>query len=242
MKRAQQGFGLVEMLISLTIGLVLLLGLSTILISMTRTAELRGKMAELQGAQRMALSLAGNALRYAGAFPYSPLDTPATRFPAASPFGAGQSLVGTEGGTNSDTVSVRFVASATTTSSQGCSAKLVPGHSYTDVFSIVNGYLHCDETDTTDSKTIKVDLIAGLTKMDIMYGVDKPKAGADETKSGSVTQYLSATDVASPKDYWDDVKTVKLTLTFTNPLANDPGNQQPPTVSITQTIPHAIGL
>ncbi|WP_426101489.1 PilW family protein [Massilia sp. TSP1-1-2] len=241
MKRAQQGFGLVEMLISLTIGLVLLLGLSTILISMTRTADLRRKMAELQGAQRMALSLAGNALRYSGAFPYSPSDTPATRFPALSPFAVGQTMVGTEGGAGSDTVSVRFVASATTTSSQGCSAQLVAGHSYTDVFSIVNGYLRCEETDTTDSKKITVDLIAGLTKMDIMYGVDKPKTGTDEIKAGFVTQYLTATDVASPKDLWDDVKTVKLALSFTNPLKDEPGNQQPATVSVTQTIPRAIG-
>jgi len=235
MKHAQKGFGLIEMLISLVIGLVLLLGVSGILISMTRTSDLRQKMADVQGGQRMAMVLLGNSLRYAGAFPYSASSTPATIFPAAGAFGVGQSIVGTGANANVDTVSLRFVASATQTASQGCSADLVAGISYINVFSVTDGYLTCVESVTTAGgvaqKTVK--LIPGLSGMDILYGVDF-------TGGGSVTQYLTASEISTTPNLWDNVKTAKVTLIFINPLAKEKG--QPATVSVTQTIPHAIGL
>lgn len=233
MTRAQKGFGLIEMMVALVIGLVLLLGISGILISMTRTSDLRQKMADGQGAQRMAMVLLGNGLRYAGAFPYTTASTPATVFAASGGFGVGQSILGTGAYANADTVSLRFVASATQSASQGCSAQLVAGNSYTNVFSVTGGYLTCNETNTTAGTTEQVKLIAGLTGMNVLYGVDA-------TGGGFVTQYLTANEVSSPTNLWDNVKTVKVTLIFSNPLANEA--KQPATVSITQTIPHAIGL
>jgi type IV pilus assembly protein PilW len=233
MKRLQTGFGLIEMMIALVIGLVLLLGISAILISMTRTSDLRQRMAEIQHGQRMAMTLIGNGLRYAGAFPYSAANTPATVFPAAAPFGVAQAVTGSDGTANNDTVSLRFVASTSATASQGCSANLVPGNNYTNVFSIVGGFLQCDETNTTTGATSTVKLIAGLSGMNILYGVDS-------TGGGFVTQYLSASEVTTPLNLWGNVKTVKVNLIFINPLAAEPS--QPATVSITQTIPHALGL
>jgi type IV pilus assembly protein PilW len=233
MKRIQQGFGLIEMMISLVIGLVLLLGISAILMSMTRTSNLRQKMAEVQGGQRMAMTLLANGLRYAGSFPYSATNSAATVFPASGAFGVGQSIVGTGDNTNVDTVSLRFVASTAVSASQGCSATLVSGHNYTNVLSITDGYLTCVETDTTAATTTTVKLIEGLTGMNILYGVDS-NAG------GFVTQYLKASEITAGA--WDNVKTVKVTLVFTNPLAKDKGQTGKPTVSVTQTIPHAIGL
>lgn len=233
MKRKQGGFGLVEMLVALVIGLVLLLGLSSILISMTRTAELRRKMAETQSGQRVALSMIGNALRYAGAFPYAEASTVASVFPAAGVFGVGQSLVGSGANENADTVSVRFVASDSASASQGCSAQLTAGHTYTNVFSVSDGYLTCVETDVTaasDPTTAK--LVGGLAGMNLVYGVDA-------TGAGFTTQYLAAADAGL---LWDKVKTVRVTLIFTNPLAGQAGQARTPTVSVSQTIPHTIGL
>jgi type IV pilus assembly protein PilW len=234
MKRIQQGFGLIEMMISLVIGLVLLLGISAILMSMTRTSNLRLKMAEVQGGQRMAMTLLANGLRYAGSFPYSPTNSAATVFPASGAFGVGQSIVGTGNNTKADTVSLRFVASTAASASQGCSATLITGHNYTNVLSITDGYLTCVETDTTAATAATtVKLIEGLEGMNILYGVDS-NAG------GFVTQYLKASEITAGA--WDNVKTVKVTLIFTNPLAKDKGQTGKPTVSVTQTIPHAIGL
>ncbi len=229
MKPAQKGFGLVEMLIAMVIGMILLLGISGIMISMTRTSDLRQKMANLQASQRMAMVLLGNSVRYAGAFPYTALDTRATIFPADEVFGMGESLSGTGANENADTLSLRFVASATQTASQGCSASLVGGTSYTNVFGVTDGYLTCVQTGSADP----VKLIAGVSGMNVLYGVDA-------TGAGFVNQYLTAEEVTAPVDLWGSVKTVKITLIFTNPLHGEPG--QPATVSISQTIPHVIGL
>ena len=230
---AQQGFGLIEMMISLVIGLILVMGVSGIVISMTRTSELRQKMASVQGGQRMAMVLLGNSVRYAGAFPYAALSTPATVFPASGAFGVGQSIIGSGGNDNADTISLRFVASATQSASQGCSANLAAGSSYTNVFSVTDGYLTCVETNTTAGTTSTVKLIAGLSGINLLYGVDA-------TGGGFVTQYLTASEVTLPTNLWDNVKTVKIQLIFTNPLAGEAG--QSATVSVSQTIPHAIGL
>ncbi len=234
MKHIQKGFGLIEMMIALVIGSILLLGVTGIMMSMTRTSDLRQKMATVQGSQRMAMVLLGNSVRYAGAFPYSASNTPATVYPASGVFGMSESIAGTGANEDADTVSVRFVASATQTASQGCSANLVASNSYTNVFSVTDGYLTCVETNTTAGTTSTVKLIAGLTGMNIEYGVDT-------TEGGFVTQYLAASDVSAPANLWDRVKTVKVTLIFKNPLAGEPG-QDKPTVSISQTIPHVIGL
>jgi type IV pilus assembly protein PilW len=233
MKRMQKGFGLIEMMIAMVIGLVLILGISAILISMTRTSDLRRKMAEVQGGQRLAMSMIGNSLRYAGAFPYVAGNNAATTFPAvAGKFGVGQSIVGTGANADADTVRLRFVASASSTASQGCSANLTAGSTYTDVFTIEGGYLVCEETNNTTGTTApKVQLIAGLKGMNILYGVDS-------SGGGFVNQYLMASEV--PANTWDNVKTVQVTLKFDNPLAKEKG--QPATVQVTQTFPHAIGL
>ncbi len=235
MKRVQHGFGVVEMLISLVIGLVLLLGVSTILISMKRTADLRMRMAEVQGGQRMALTFIGNGVRYAGSFPYTTATTPAILFPAASGFGVGQSILGNGDNADADTVSVRFVASTSSTASQGCSANLVQGHTYLNVFSLDSGYLICEQTDTTaGGAAVTVKLIEGPIGMNVLYGVDSDGGGF-------VSQYLHAGEVATA-NLWNSVKAVRLTLTFANPLAKEKGQENKPTVSVTQTIPHAIGL
>lgn len=235
MKRAQKGFGLIEVMISLVIGMVLLLGISAILVSMTRTGELRRKMGEVQGGQRLAMTLVGNGLRYAGSFPYAPADTAASVFPIGGVFGAGQSIVGSGAGANADTVSVRFIASTSVTASQGCSVNLIAGNSYTNVYSVSGGYLKCVETNTTaNTAPVTVNLIAGLTGMNLLYGVDT-------TGGGFVTQYRKASEITPPA-MWDAVKTIKVNLIFANPLVGDAGQAGKPTVSITQTIPHPIGL
>jgi type IV pilus assembly protein PilW len=236
MKRIEKGFGIVEMLISMVIGLVLLLGVGTILMSMTRTSDLRQKMAETQGSQRMAMTFMSNGVRYAGAFPFSGTDSAESVFPAAAPFAAGQSVIGTGNNTGTDTLSVRFVGSSSINASQGCAPDRAAGHIYTDRFWVSNGFLMCTETDVTaGTDDVPVRLIKGVTRMDLLYGVQL-------NGGGFVSQYLTGAEIAAAPALWDNVKTVKVKLTFTNPLAGEAGQADKPTVDITQTIPHAIGL
>ena len=231
--RTQRGIGLVEMMVAITIGMLLVLGLGTVFVSVKQTSNLRQLLSVFQNNERMASMFLNTSIRNAGFYPNPLLPNP---FLVSGSFTtAGQSIVGTGTGTaGTDTLSVRFVADPVNTqAAQGCSAQLIVNHLYTDVFSVANGYLTCTETDNTAaSAPVTVNLVAGLTGMNVVYGVDT-------TSSGSVTEYLPGDSVGSA--YWiSNVRTAQITLLFNNPLAGQPG--QAATVSLTQTIPYMIGL
>lgn len=245
-------------MVAITIGMLLMLGLGTVFVSVAQTSKLRQSMSVVQDNERTAIMFLNNSIRGAGYFPnpITPLvfSTAVTQFPPYTPATggsfttAGQSIVGTGTGTGSpgtDTLSVRFVASTGgVPASQGCSAPLIAGDLYTDVFSVATagpnaGYLNCQETDNNTGLVANVNLVPNLAGMNIVYGVDP---GC----TGSVTEYLPANTV--PASVWGgscttgaQLKTVNITLQFNNPLVGQPG-QLLPTVTINQTIPYMIGL
>lgn len=223
--KTQRGIGLLELMVAMTIGLFLLLGLSAIFVSTQQTNTLNQKLQSLQDNQRMATWLLSTGIHNAGYFPASTANyDKSLQFQSSTPFAAGQVL---SGATNAgvDTVKVRFVASQ---SIQGCSTSYTAGDIYEDTFSVSGGYLVCDETDKTSgvaNSTVK--LIAGVSTMTALYGVATD--GGD-----SVTKYLNATDVTNGS-YWPSVKTVTVALQFTNPLYGQTSNQ-PSTLSMKQTM------
>lgn len=260
--KAQSGFGLIEVMVALTIGIVLLLGLASVFASMRRTSVASQQLSLVQNQQRIALYFLHTAV--AGAGYYNAMDNgtppqqldPIALFPATSAqplfSGAGQSLAGVGKGTGTDSLSVRFMASATA-GLQGCSANLTAGDIYTDTFSVSAGVLQCVETHApaaqpgNASAPNTVRLIPGLVSMNIRYGVD-------QTGAGSVTTYLRADDVQAT-NFWplpltkgaiggrlgvSGVKTVEVTLVFQNPLASDAG--QAPTVQLMETIPYMANV
>jgi type IV pilus assembly protein PilW len=227
-----RGFALVELMVALTLGLLLLLGLATIFSSMNQSYVVRQNLSSVQDNQRMAMLFVSTSIRSAGFYPNPASTNPATQFPAVGSFAAGQTLVGAGGNAGADTFGTRFTASGGT-AIQGCSASLVANDVYTDAFSVSGGYLTCTETDNTaGTPAVTVNLIAGLSGMNVLYGVDV-------SGSGSVTEYLTG-DQVTAGSYWGNVLTAQVTLLFINPLANQPG--QPTTVSLTQTVPYMEAL
>lgn len=222
----QRGSGLVELMVSMAIGLILVLGVSTVFLSVNKTFKDRKGLAELQNSERLAMSFISAGIHNAGYYP-NPL--------AVSPIAANQVLVGTgDGISHADTLTIRFVApsGASISAFQGCTATLIPNNIYTDTFSVSTaapGYLVCTETNITTNVTTTVNLITGLTGMDINYGVDT-------TGAGSVTTYRPATTAT-----WGSVKTVVVKLSFSNPLFGPAQPKAPQTVSLTQTISNLIG-
>lgn len=220
--KKQRGAGLVELMVSIAIGLILILGVSTVFFSVNKTFKDRQGLATLQGSQRMAMSFISAGIHNAGYYP-NPL--------AVSPIAAAVVLVGTENGTT-DTLAVRFVAPAVSSASayQGCSGStnLTANHVYSDTFGVSGGNLICTEKDITANTTAPViNLIAGVTGLDLLYGVDT-------TGAGSVTSYKTATAAT-----WGRVKTVRVKLSFTNPLYGQPS--QPNEKYLTQTISNLTG-
>jgi type IV pilus assembly protein PilW len=234
--KTQRGLSLIELMVALTIGLFMLGGLGLVFLSMNQTFTLRERLSALQENERMAMSILGTSIHNAGFYP-DPLNvTAATQFPASGSFVATQVISGTTGAGNTDTLSVRFAAGAT--SSQGCSSSLIAGNLYTDIFSVAGGYLVCTETNNTAGTTSVVNLIGSDSTIGSVKGMSM-LYGVDTTGAGSTTEYLNATQVAAA-GLWASVKTIQITLIFNNPLQGQPG--QNPTVSLTQTIPYLIGL
>ena len=243
MRRLQQGFGLVEAMVALAIGMILALGLAEIFSAMHQTSVSTQQLSAVQNEQRMALYFLETAVTNAGYYPNPTTTSPDAQFPAAnytSPaagsFVAAQTLTGSGSGSpasGNDVISVRFTADSNG-ADQGCSSSLIAGHVYTDSFTYSftapNGYLTCYETDNTaGGATVAINLIPQLAGMNVLYGVDS-------TGAGNVTQYVSANHVTS----WSNVRTVQVTLQFPNPFAGQTG--QPATVQVMEAIPFMVNL
>ncbi len=241
--RAQRGFGLVEMMVATTIGLFLILGLGAVFFSMRQTSIARQGLSDLQNSERMAMTFLGAGIQGAGFYPAFPFGSAS---PPPSPItGTGNGVgYGVASPVGTDTLSVSFVTPLSGTPGaviQGCSPSLTPSTPplpYTDIFSIkpsvsVPGVsdLVCNENNGPD-----IHLVAGVQGMSVLYGVDT-------TNSGSVTSYLPASSVTATQWIANNprvIRTVSITLQFTNPLAGQTG--QPATVSFTRTIPYLNGL
>lgn len=240
-RTGQRGIGLIEVMIALTIGLVLLIGVAQYFVSMRSTATSAQQMSAVQNQQRMAMYFMHVAIAGAG-YNRDPFNnTATTQFPSSATFPtAGQTLIGS--GTNAGTypaavLTVRFTA-ATGGAEQGCSTNLIQDNVYTDEFSVANGYLVCKETNDTvpGSAPNTVKLIGDPTNkvlgMKVMYGVDAQNTLA-------VQQYLTAAEVTAG-NFWGNVMTVEVTLVFTNPLAGQAG--QPAVVSLKKTTPYMVNI
>lgn len=229
--KAQRGLSLVELMVALTIGLFLLLGLATMFSVMRQTSNARNGLSTLQDNERMAMMFLGSAVQGAGSFPIgsSPsFNTAILEFPVAaasssSPaYLASQSISGLTGATpRTDILSIRFRSnpvSAAIGAIQGCSAPITANNVlYTNTFSVSGGNLVCTQNGTA------TPMVPGVAGMTVLYGVDPGN-------TGSVTAYVTASSVTN----WLAVKTVNITLQFTNPLAGQPG--QPATVDFSRTI------
>ena len=80
---------------------------------------------------------------------------------------------------------------------------------YVNTFAIVSNELTCAVNDGAARS-----LVAGISALSAQYGVD-PDA------TGSVSQYLNPGQMTTA--LWQSVRSVRVTLTFLNPLAGQPG-------------------
>jgi type IV pilus assembly protein PilW len=228
--KTQRGVGLIELMISLTIGLFLILGLGTMFYAMRETSNSRNGLSALQDSQRMAMMFLGSAVQGAGSFPIGTapgFNTAVLEFPAASTtdytFLSSQSINGQTGATaGTDKLTIRFRSnpvSATVGAIQGCSSSITTTNTlFTNTFSVSGGNLNCTQNGTT------TPMVPGVAGMTVLYGVD-PAA------TGSVTGYVTASAVTN----WSSVRTVNVTLQFTNPLFGQQPSQ-PANVSFSRTI------
>jgi type IV pilus assembly protein PilW len=236
----QRGFTLVELMIAVVIGLFLVGGLLTLVQAMKRTTVSQNGMSQLQENERMAMTLITDVIQSAGYFVITSAtvnNTAAVSFGVVAPFTvAGQYIFGTGTfGGASNTITVRYMTSGADNVINCNGGTSAVAASFVNTFSIdtVNKNLQCQLTVNGGAATTVV-LINGITNMQIYYGV--------QTNTGvtgnSIDTYLDSTAVTD----WTAVKSVKITLTFVNPMyGNLPGQttlaSTPATINFTRIIP-----
>jgi len=237
---------LVEVLVSIAIALFLLAGLLVIFSSTSQSFKSQSELATLQDTERVTMSMLSNVIQAAGYFPNPNTQTLETALPVDTDAGfdtAGQSIVGTSPGGNLDTISIRYLAAASVAAAPAVpasgAAPATPAvaasfdflmdcnggsNTTTSALYVVNAFsingnkqLTCAVNGGTP--LVLAENVSGLS---ILYGV-----GTD-----SNSQYIAGSDMAAAD--WPNVISIKITVTFVNPLAGQSG--QPDTIPFTRII------
>jgi len=226
----QRGFTLVELMVTVGIALFLLWGLTTVLQNV-RMANLNQQgLANLQDQERFALTVINDVVQSGG---YVPADdattlTAATVLGATAPFlQAGQAFWGVHTlGATGDTLYVRYY----TDTNDGVilcdgSTNQGPAQAFTNTFTVqpaapgVVGGLYCQVNNGAGPSSVApgVLLVPGVQSMTVYYGVKRDVTFADY----NVDTYLTADQMLAAD--WNNISAVRVILTFTNPLVNQPG-------------------
>jgi type IV pilus assembly protein PilW len=235
-RSVQDGFTLIELSISILIGLFLIGGLLTLEGGTKRTFGAQNQMAQLQDSERLAMTLITDVIQSAGYFYGPTVNTAAGLMPVTAPYTfAGQAISGTGAFTAAapgDTIAVRYLTAGgdaviNCIGNTNAAAKL-----FVNQFNIATvagvPYLQCVLKVGAAAATTS-NLVSGVTSLNILYGVQTNPG----VNNGSIDCYLDAPQV-SAGNYWGNVISVKVTLTFTNPLFGQ--FNQPATIPFTRVI------
>jgi type IV pilus assembly protein PilW len=245
-RTSQRGVTLIELLVALLIGLFLVGGLLTLVQAMRRTSTMQSGLSQLQDNERMTTTLMTDVIQSTGYFPNPLVNSATTEFPVTGSFTvAGQALVGSGAhgaAAPGDSISVRY-ATAGGDGVINCSgATSAVAATFTNTFSVdAFGNLNCvltvnngAITTTTvqliSGQVINGVVVSGVTDLQVYYGVQTNTAAGNS----SVDTYLDATAVTAG-NYWGNVISVMLTLTYVNPLSGQPG-QTATTIPFTRVV------
>lgn len=220
-----RGFTLVELMIAILIGLFLTAGLLTLVQAMKRSTTSQSGLSQLQDNERLAMSLIASVVQSSGYFPNPLTNTAATMFTvtAVAPiFAAGQFMTGTHAAAvPGDTLSLRYSTAGgdNVLNCAGGKSPLGTPKTWTATLSIDgNKNLQCVLFDGTTTTTVQ--LVSGVTNLQVLYGVQTNASAL----YNSADTYLTATAMTTA--YWGAVRSVKVTVSFNNPLVSPTGALQ----------------
>lgn len=257
-RSAQRGYSLIELSVAILIALFLLAGFLTVLQGTRKTSGNQSSLAQLQDDERVAMTMITNAVESAGYYPNPEQNAIAAMLPAAPPFfgTTGQIIFGmantkipnTTPGLG-DVLIVRYNAAPNedVINCQGTSnATNAIGVFYVNEFAVLQPdpqaapYLAC----STDGGKTFAKLVNNVANLKIWYGINSTATLAN-TIGVPVDGYVLTTDmptaVAGNPVQWTNVYSVKVQVTFVNPLYQPFSNQPPtpgqkPTVTFTRVI------
>ena len=232
-----RGFTLVELMVSITIGIFLIGAVLTILQANRTVFGDQNLLAQLQDNERMALSTMSDVIQTAGYFPDPTTNTAGTEFLAAAPFAALQTMTGLYGGgaAPGDQLEVRYVTAAGDgiLNCSGGSNTTAGPVTYVSVFQVsaATSQLICTMNGT------QYALASGVTNMTVLYGVQTNLAGATR----NVDTYMNASQVTA-NGAWGNIVSALVALTFTNPLYNVNLPQGQPATITVQRVMNVMGV
>jgi len=226
---------MVELLVVILLSLLMLAGLFSMVYGTRQNYLAQNGLAQLQDSERLAMTLLTSVIQTGGYYP-NPLNTRLnTALPVALPLfaNAGQAYFGATVGAN-DQIYVRYQA-GTNDGVMDCNGNTNgTANPLTDVnwFYIANNQLVCQVT-ANGVAQLAQPLVNGVTGMTILYGVNVNNDG-----NNSAEQYLNAAAMAATPAYWNQVVSVRITLTFANPLTGvtAPGAAPVAPPTLTRTI------
>jgi type IV pilus assembly protein PilW len=181
--RHQTGLTLVEIMISLTLGLIVLLAVGSVYIGSRQTYRVQEDNARIQEAGKYALEVIGRSLRQAGAdqeMTFVALDNSFTcpqHIPALPLEPVCTAISGVDGGAGADTLTVQFYAGREELDddaapggwiTRDCTGGQVPsGTLMTNIFNINGTDLRC-----TGSVGGVQSLVSNVTDLQVVYGIN----------------------------------------------------------------------
>ena len=232
--RSQRGFTLIELSVAMVIALFLLGGLFTVLQNTRTTYGNQNALAQLQDNERLATTLMTDVIEAAGYFPDPNLNTSTTALPAGTLAGtvvtgtvaANQTIAGLYRAADpGDAISIRYMTKSGdgvllcngTSNTAGGTTTI----SYVNTFSVdANGNLICQLGTAFNAPAPAALLVSGVKRLDILYGVKRNFATSDN----SVDTYVRGDQMAAAD--WLNVTSVKMKITFNNPMWGQPGQAQ----------------
>jgi len=233
---AQGGFTLVELMVTVAIALFLLGGLLTIVQNVRSTQTNQQLLAQLQDQQRFAMTVLTDVIQSGGYYPDPLNETLLQSLPAQGGFPQGQAFIGTHAAGVPDTLGVRYTTAINDgiILCNGTTNTAFATNSYQNLFRVVPpagnipGQLQCS-LDGGNTYTSLVSNVQGLT---IFFGV-KRQVSNDYNVDTYVTADQMVTAGPNGND-WANISSVRIVLTFTNPMAGQPGQQ--PTVTFDRVV------
>ena len=206
MPRHQTGFSLVELMIALTLGLIVLLAISSIYIGSQQTYRVQDDNARIQEAGRYALEVIGRNIRQAGANAEMTFNKTATELQCNVP-GVCVAIGGVNGATvtDPDTLTVQFYAGSEELNAglwiaRDCTGgQAALGVVVTNTFDITGTSLRC-----MGSVGGVQPLVANVEDLQVAYGIDTDVSGSPNYRSTDL--YVAAPTAAQ----WPNVVTARV--------------------------------
>lgn len=203
--RSENGFSLIELMISITLGSILMAAVIQFVFSSKKTFNLNEDVARIQENARIAMDLLAQDIRMAGYTDdnnlpeYFRLDACSSTFDPCT----------TDGGTGSDRLAVQLISPTDTDCLGNTSSNLITNLYYiADEDTDGVNSLYCRGFDTVSNAFLSAALpmVDGVDHIQLLYGL--------ASSSGEIIGYRNSNDMSSSD--WTDVRSIRLALLVSN--------------------------